>query len=332
MGCDNSKSASPKVLHVFNWADYIAPEVLQEFEKTYNCQVVVDNFESNEAMYAKIQAGAKGYDVIFPSSYMAKLMNDKKLLLPLDHKLLPNLKYLDPQLLPIITQDPTMNHSVPYLLSMAGLGYDPKKIPNFEASWAMFDRQDLKGKITLLSDIRETLGAALKFLGYSINTINEKELEQARDVVIRWKKNIAKFAVEDAKMGLGSGEFVMVHQYNGDIYQVVKENPDIQFALPKEGFSLASDDMVIPDGAQEIELAHQFINFFTDPKICAKNMEFLRYASINIEARKYLSQEFLQSPAGNVTPEIIRRGEVIKELGDDVAKYNKVWSQVKAAE
>lgn len=326
------------ILHVFNWADYINPDVIKQFEEQYKCRVVIDCFESNEAMYAKIKAGATGYDVLFPSSYMAKLLNDQNMLLPLQHEKLPNIKTMSPELMQIISVDQKMKYSVPYMITLTGIGYNTKKVANFEPSWKMFDRTDLKGKITLLDDHRETIGAALKYLGYSINSRDQKQLEQARDVVIRWKKNIAKFEVEGAKMKLGSEEFLMVHQYSGDVFQVMNEKPEINFALPKEGFSISCDDMVIPKDAKNIELAHHFINFLSDPKICAKNMEFVRYAAPNPNALPHLSKEFTESAifANNLKPcydiEFMKRGEVIQDVGEDLPKYIKIWNEIKAAE
>lgn len=325
-------------LHIFNWADYVNPDVIKQFEEQYKCRVVMDYFESNEMMYAKLKAGATGYDVLFPSSYMGKLLHDQGMVIDLKHDLLPNVKTMSPEMMKIISIDQKMQYSVPYMITMTGIGYNTKKVKDFQATWAMFDRVDLKGKITLLDDHRETLGAALKFLGYSLNTTDEKQLEQARDVVIRWKKNIAKFEVEGAKMKLGSEEFVMVHQYSGDVFQVIDKKPEIEFALPKEGFSISCDDMVIPKDAKYVELAHQFINYLCDPKICAQNMEFVRYAAPNPQALPHLSKEFTESPVyiNNLKPcydvEFMKRGEVIQDVGADLPKYIKVWNEIKAAE
>ncbi len=331
ISCDRNAKEIPS-LHVFTWSDYMDPEVIQQFETEYNCKVVIDSFESNEAMYAKIKAGAVGYDVLVPSSYMAEYLYKQKMIQPLKHELLPNLSNLNQELLKLVTNDKTSSYSVPYMLTLTGIGYNTKKVQNFEPTWGVLDRQDLKGKMTLLNDMRETLGAALKYLGYSINTLNEKELEKARDVVIRWKKNVAKFGVEDAKMGLGSDEFTVAHQYSGDVYQVIKEKPEIEFCLPKEGFCVSSDDMVIPTQAKQVELAHKFINFLLDAKVSAKNMEFLYYIAPNTKAQEFLSEEFKAYVSKYLDPKLLSRSEVIQDLGDDIKKYIDVWNQVKASE
>ena len=229
VGCKNATA----VLHVYTWADYIKPEIVARFEKDNACKVVIDTFDSNEAMYAKIKAGATGYDIITPTSYMVSLLQAQGMLQPLDKTLLPNTGHVDSDYLKIAI-DKTMDHSVPYMLTNTGIAYLKSKVRDFEPTWAMFDRADLKGRMVMLNDMRETIGAALKFLGYSLNSTSEEELAKARDIVLGWKKNLAKFENEQYKTGLASGEFLLVHGYSGDILQVQAENKDIAFAMPKE--------------------------------------------------------------------------------------------------
>lgn len=328
VGCGRKEKA---VLHVYTWADYVKPELVQRFEQENNCQVVIDTFDSNEAMYAKIKAGATGYDLLFPSSYMVKLMNDQGMLQPLDHALLPNLSHLDPDYLKVAL-DPKMDHSVPYMLTYTGIAYLKSRVPNPEASWAMFDREDLKGRVTMLDDMRETIGAALKFLGYSLNTSDDKQLEEAKEVVLRWRKNLAKFENEQYKSGIASSEFLLVHGYSGDILQVQEENEDIAFVLPREGFSISCDDMVIPQGAKQAALAHAFINFLHDPAVAAENCEFISYLCPNQDCYALLPEEMRDDPAVFPPAEIRAKGEVIADLGEVQAKYVKIWDQIKGGE
>ena len=326
-GCRPAKPT----LHVYNWADYLKPELVLRFEQENNCRIVIDTFDSNEAMYAKLKAGATGYDLIFPSSYMVKLMFNQGMLQPLDKNLLPNLKFIDPDYLKL-AMDREMGHSVPYMLTNTGLAYLKSKVENFEATWSMLDRTDLKGRMTMLNDMRETIGAALKSLGFSLNTRDERELAAARDVVIRWKKNLAKFENEQYKTGLASGEFLLVHGYSGDILQVQEENEDIEFAVPREGTSISCDDVVIPKDAPNVLLAHKFINFLHDPKVAAENTEFISYLCPNRESYQYLSEDIMKNPAIFLDPEIQAKSEIIDDLGEDNAKYTKVWDEIKAAE
>ncbi|HOW96394.1 MAG TPA: spermidine/putrescine ABC transporter substrate-binding protein [Kiritimatiellia bacterium] len=318
-------------LHFYTWADYIKPELVQRFEQEHGCRVIIDTFDSNEAMYAKLKAGATGYDLLNPSSYMVKLLKDQGLLQDLDRSLLPNLANIDPEYLRI-AMDPEMKHSVPYMLTNTGIGYLASRVPDFDPSWGVFDRSDLRGRMTMLNDMRETLGGALKFLGYSLNSTNEYELAAARDVVIRWKKNLAKFENEQYKTGLASGEFTLVHGYNGDILQVMEANEDIAFAVPKEGTSISCDDLVIPTTAKEVAHAHAFINFLHKPDVAAENTEFIGYLCPNSAAYPLMSEEIRNDPSIFLAPEIKAKSEVIGDVGESLALYTKMWDQVKAAE
>jgi len=228
-----------------------------------------------------------------------------------------------------MTEDSEMQHSVPYMISVSGIGYNTADVKDFRPSWAMFDRADLRGRMTMLDDMRETVGAALKFLGYSLNTTDEKQLAEAGDVLLRWRANLAKFEVDEAKRGLGAGEFLVIHAYNGDILQLMQENDKVGFAVPEEGTSLASDDMVIPSFSKEIELAHAFINFLNEPGVCARNMEYVSYLAPNREAQALTSAEFRGNAAIFLSPEFIAKCEVIRDLGADNAKYTKIWDAVK---
>jgi len=325
-GCGRSKP----VLHVYTWADYIKPELVRRFEQENGCRVVIDTFDSNEAMYAKIKAGATGYDLLFPSSYMVKLLQDQGLLQSLDRARLPNLANVDPEFLKIAL-DPAMEHSAPYMLTTSGLGYLKSKVPDFRPSWAMLDRADLKGRMTMLNDMREVMGGALKSLGFSMNSRDPKELEQARDVVIRWKANLAKFENEQYKTGLASGEFLLVHGYSGDIFQVMEENEDIAFGVPEEGTFISCDDMVIPKDAKRADLAHKLIDFLHDPKVAAENTDFIGYLCPNTAAYPLMSEEIRGNPAIFLPPELRAKCEVIGEIGDALALYTKMWDAVKAA-
>lgn len=179
-GCGRGKP----VLHIYTWADYIKPELVARFEKDFNYQVSIETIDSNEAAYAKLKAGATGYDLITPSSCMVKLMWQQGMLQPLQHNLLPNTVHVDPEYLKIAL-DKDMHHSVPYMLTNTGFAYLKSRAGEVEPSWNVFDRTDLAGRMTMLNDMQETIGAALKFLGFSLNARDERELAAARDVVIR---------------------------------------------------------------------------------------------------------------------------------------------------
>jgi spermidine/putrescine transport system substrate-binding protein len=319
-----------KTLHVYTWADYIAPEVVQRFEQANGCKVVIDTFDSNESMYAKLKAGASGYDVVTPSSYFVAIMAQQGMLQDLDHAKLPNLANVDPSYLKIAL-DPGMAHSVPYMLTNTGIAYLKDKVKNVEPTWAIFDRADLKGRMTMLNDMRETIGAALKYLGYSLNTVDDRQLEQARDVVIGWKHNLAKFENEQYKSGIASGEFLLVHGYSGDLLSAQTENPQVTFVAPKEGLSISCDDLVILKGAAATDLAYKFINFLHEPDVAVANSQVVMYLCPNTGAYAKLPASFMDNPAVKLDPAVQAKCEVIRDLGSDNAKYAKIWDQIKAA-
>ena len=323
-------AAPTPTLHIFTWADYLQADLVKRFEKENHCKVKIDTFDSNESMFAKLKAGASGYDLIFPSSYMIPLMADQGLLTKLDHAKISNIKNITAEILGKV-HDKDMTYSVPYTIGYSIIGYRKDKIKDFKASWAMFDRTDLKKRSTLLNDMRETIGAALRSLGYSINTRDEKQLAEARDVVIRWKKNIAKFDNEGYKAGLDSGEFWLVHGYSGDLWQVAQTNKKVAMDIPKEGVTESCDVMVILKSAPQPELAYKMINLILDGKASAANMEEIGYVSPNTEGLKHVSASFLKHPAMTIPAELKAKAELIEDLGADIAKYTKVWDEIKAA-
>ena len=322
--------ASADTLHLYTWADYISPEVVEKFEKQHGCEVVIDTFDSNESMYAKLKAGATGYDLVFPTAYMIQVMHAEGLLQNLDHTKLPNLPNIDPAVLAKVI-DTKMEHSVPYTFAYAALAIRKDKIKDAEPSYALFDRASLAGRVTLLDDMRESIGAALKSLGHSLNTRDEAQLAAAQEVLIRWKKHLARFDNEGYKAGIDSAEFHLVHGYSGDLFQVQMENPKVEIIIPREGVTIGCDEMVIPKTAKQPALAHALINFLLDPVIAAENMEWMGYYCPNTPAKARLSADFLENPAITIPADLAAKCEVIQDLGPDLAKYSKVWDAVKAA-
>ncbi len=323
-------AVSAETLHIYTWADYVSPEVVKKFEKQHGCKVVIDTFDSNESMFAKFKAGATGYDLVFPTAYMIQVMYAQGMLLNLDHSKLPNLPNIDPAVLAKVV-DKKMEYSVPYTLAYAAIAVRKDKIKDAEPTWAMFDREALAGRVTLLDDMREGIGAALKSLGHSLNTHDEVQLAAARDVLIRWKKNIARFDNEGYKAGIDSAEFLLVHGYSGDLFQVQTENPKVDILIPREGVTIGCDEMVIPTTAKQPALAHDFINFLLDADIAAGNMEWMGYYCPNKPALEKVSPAFRENPAITIPAALQAKCEVIEDLGPDLVKYTKVWDEVKAA-
>lgn len=331
--CNKSGSGTGggrKTLTIFTWVDYLSDSARESFEKEHDCRLVIDTFDSNESMLAKLESGASGYDLLVPSSYAVQALKRKGMLQPLDHAKIPNLSHIDTDYLGKAL-DPRMEHSVPYMMAPTCLGFLGSKISNPEDSWSMLARGELKGRVTLLDDMREVLGAALKFLGHSLNSTDPAELAAAREVALGWKANIAKFESEQYKSGLASGEFHLVHGYAGDLIQASDENEDIQIFIPREGTSFPCDDLCIPKDAKEIDLAHAFINHLCTPEVAAENMETIGYRAPNKTAYPILTEDFRGSPVLFPPPAVFAKCEPIADLGDDLPLWTAEWDKVKGS-
>jgi spermidine/putrescine transport system substrate-binding protein len=319
------------VLRIYTWTDYVKSELIQRFERENNCTVSLDTYDSNEEMYDHLNSREKGpFDLLFPTSYMVKIMHDQGLLQKLNPEWIPNLENIDSAYL-AMGFDKEMDHSVPYAMGITCLGYLGSQVKDFAPTWAMLDRTDLKGRMTMLDDYRETIGAALKFLGYSLNSTNDQELAAAKDVVLRWKKNLAGFDNETYKTDLASGKFLLTHGYGGDLMLVRSENPDIRIAVPQEGAAMSFDDMVIPANASQVELAHKFINFVLDPHVAAELTEYIYFLCPNEVSYQYLSAETRADPILLPPPELAEKLEMLADLGENKVKYEKLWAEIQAA-
>ncbi len=322
-------SSSGPELHVYTWGDFLNPGVIERFEKEYQCTVVLDTYDSNESMYAKLKAGASGYDIIFPTGYILEIMQEQKMVLDLDPEKLPNLKHVDHEYLTLLDAK-EYSSGVPYAITFSGIAYRKDKAKDIPASWGVFSLQRLRGRMTMLNDIREALGAALKFLGFSSNTINEQEIAFAVDQLITWKKNLAKFESEQYKNGIASAEYLVVQGYSGDVMQIMREDSDVGFMLPKEGSIFSCDYAAIPKDAPAANLAHAFINFLLRPDVAAANMEFTFYRSPNTGGYAFLDKNLQNNPALFPPIKFLERSEMILNLGDKIYLYNRAWDQVKA--
>jgi len=291
----------------------------------------MDYFDSNESMFAKLKAGADGYDIVFPTSYMVEIMNNEGMLESLDHSRLENLSNLDPVFLGL-NPDSALEYSVPYMISTTGIGFLAEDLGEVDTlSWGIFGDSAYAGKMTMLNDVRETLGAALKYLGYSYNSRNPAELEEAGELLIRWKANLAKFDSDQYKTGLVSAEFKAAQGYSGDILQLQEEREDLRFIIPKEGTSISVDNMVILKTSKNKEAAYAFIDYMLRPEVAARNMEYVWYLAPNRPAYDLVAPEVRNDPAVFIAPEVVSNSEILLDLGEDNALYNRVWDEVKSA-
>jgi spermidine/putrescine-binding protein len=322
-------------VQLFNWTEYIDPEIYALFEQEYGIRVVENNFASNEEMLARLQGGTEGYDVIFPSDYTVAIMIEEGMLAPLDHSLLSNLGNLGERF-QSAPYDPGNQYCVPYQWGTTGLGYNSAEIdepqswaalfePSAEAAWF--------GRSTMLDDPRESFAAALIFLGYSVNTTDEAELQQARDLLIQAKAGLLAFDSDQFEDLLAVGETLLAHGWNGDILMGQAENEDIAFAVPQEGGVVWIDNMCIPAGTppERALAAHLFIDFILRPDIGALVSEYTYYATPNAAAEGLLGEDFLADPAVYPPAEVVDRLQYIEPLGEFESVYQRMWDEVKAA-
>ena len=276
-------------------------------------------------MYAKLKTGAGNYDIVFPSQDHVAIMINQDMFEKIDKSLIPNLKNIDPAVLQKATYDPNMEYSVPYYWGAAGIIVNTAKVPDYEESWSIFNRSDLRGRMTLLDDMREVMGAALVYLGYSLNSRNPAEIEAAKNFINnQWKPNIVKFDAETFGKGYANGEFWVVHCYAEMVYEEILDDEqlmkDTKLFFPPQGGTAYIDSMCILKGVKQKELAHKFINFIHRPDIYAEFCDEFGFPStVNIPARNYI-----EGPSW-YNPEDIVDMELKYDLGDALGMYNEAW-------
>lgn len=317
-----------KILNVYNWANYIDEQTIPEFEAKFGVKVRYDVYDGNETLLAKLQAGATGFDVIFPSDYMVEIMTKLNLLEPLDTTKIPNIANIDERFLkqPF---DPENAYSLPYTWGTVGIGYRADKITAPVDSWGILFDQKYQGQIVMLDDMRETIGVTLKYLGYSLNSTNPDELQRAKELLILQKPFVKAYSSAQPELMLLSGDAWLVHNWSGETYRIAMENPQVKYSVPKEGTAKFIDNCAIPKGAPHKELAYQFINFLLEPEVDARIHNHIRYLTPNKAALKYLD-EGLRSAMESLPPEIAAKLEYIQDLGEATRLWDTIWTEIKA--
>jgi spermidine/putrescine transport system substrate-binding protein len=312
-------------LYVYNWTYYTPPSIIEKFEKEYGVTVYYDEYSSIEDMYAKIQSGGSGYDIIFPSADYVSIMIAQDMLEKIDKSKLSNLGNIDPVILQKASYDPGMDYSIPYYWGASGIIVNTAHVPDFEKSWTIFGRKDLKGRMVMLDDMREVLGDALATLGYSINTKSRVEINLAADMVVNeWKPNLVKFDAEAFGKGYANGDFWVVQGYIETVMEEVGDNEELRnntaFFIPREGGPAYLDSMCILKGAKNINLAHKFLDFIHRPEIYAEFVNFFGLpATVNIPARALVEGTPIY------TPEDLAPTEIKDDVGEALDLYNNVW-------
>ncbi len=316
---------------VFNWYDYIDESVISMFEQETGISVKYANFTTNEEMYAKLSSGAGEYDVIFPSDYIIERMIKEDMLEKLDMALLPNASGVV-EWLKTPDYDPEGAYSVPYMWGTVGILYNTTMLEGEIDSWtSIFDAANQKS-VFMLDSIRDSLGIALKYLGYSMNTKEPEALEAAKQLLLQQKAdNIVKgYLVDEVKDKMVAGEAPMAVVWSGDALYAMDQSEDLAYIVPKEGSNVWVDGMCIPKNAKNKELAQQFINFMCRPDIARMNMEYIYY-STPIQAVIDEMDEAEKSNATLNPPEdVIARCEFFHDISADMALYDQIWMEIRS--
>lgn len=329
-------------LYVYNAGEYIDPDLIEEFEQETGIKVTYDVFETLEEMYPVIEAGGVNYDAVCPSDYMIQKMKENDLLAELNFDNIPNVKNIDPQYMEMSKQfDPENKYSVPYTWGTVGILYNTKLIEEkglpVPTKWSDLWNPAYKGEILMQDSVRDAFMVALKELGYSMNTTDVGELEEAKKLLLAQKPLVQAYVVDQVRDKMLNGEAAVGVIYSGELLYLQEEaetldlDYDLEYVLPKEGTNLWIDSWVIPDNAKNKENAEKWINFLCRPDIAVKNFEYITYATPNKAAFEILDPEYQENKSVFPDTDELENSEVYSYLGteaDDL--YNALWKEVKS--
>lgn len=328
----NRTSADNRVI-VYNWGEYMDPAVLDIFEEETGISVVYEEFETNESMYPKVQAGAVSYDVVCPSDYMIQRMIENDLLAEINFDNIPNLKNIGPQ---YIKQsqgfDKENKYSVPYCWGTVGILYNKTMVDEPVDSWSILWDEKYSDQILMQNSVRDAIGIALKYCGYSLNSTDLDELEEAKELLLKQKPLVQAYVVDQVRDKMISGEAALGVIYSGEAIYTQTENPDLEYVIPKEGSNVWIDSWVIPKNAQNKENAERFINFLCRPDIAKMNFDYITYSTPNTAARDLIEDDAIRNST-IAFPDAIQldRCETFNYLGtkyDNI--YNELWREIKS--
>ncbi len=327
--CDES---TEKVLKIFNWGDYIDFDVIDEFEEKTGFTVIYDTFDTNESMYAKMKADPTGYDLIFPSEYMAKRMIEEGYISKLDFDNIPNISMIDTKFRGL-SYDPTNEYTVPYTWGTLGILYNKEMVTEPIKSWDILWDKKYNKNIFMMNSSRDSMAVALKKLGYSLNTTNDKELKEAKDLLIRQKPLVLAYLNDEIKDKMVSGEAALALSYSGNALEVVAEYPEyLDYVVPTEqGTNWFVDVVCIMETSKHKKTAEEFINFLCETDIATRNCDYIRYSTPHLEAieeMKEIDYWFATNP--NAFPEDVSNMELFISNDEINKKYDRLWLEVRA--
>ncbi|AKG36709.1 ABC transporter substrate-binding protein [Paenibacillus durus] len=317
-------------LTIYNWGDYIDPELLTQFQKETGITVIYQTFDSNEAMLTKIEQGGTNFDLVVPSDYAIAKMKEENLLLPLDHSKLPNLSHIDPRFMNL-SFDEGNRYSVPYFWGTVGIIYNPGLTHGLTfKSWNDLWDSRLKNNILLLDGAREVMGMALNSLHHSLNDTSEDHLQEALKKLNTLSPNVKAIVGDEIKMLLANEEAAVGLVWSGDAAEIMDENDKLNYVVPEEGSNVWADNLVIPRSAANVEGAYKFINFMLRPEVAAQNTEYVGYSTPNKDALALLPKDISGDERFYPPKVITDKLEVYDNLGKRMlAHYNELFLKFK---
>ena len=331
-GYYSTKTTSTGSLKVYNWGEYMDPQVLELFEKETGISVTYDEYETNESMHPIIAKGAADYDLICPSDYMIQKMSDEGLLEPINWSRIPNAKNIDDQYFEFARgYDENNTYSMPYLWGTVGILYNKKMVKGPIDSWGVLWDTRYQDDILMQKSVRDAFGVALKYLGYSLNTTDEDQLDEAKQKLLEQKHSgvVQAYVVDEVRDKMIAGEAAMGVIYSGEALTCMEENEDLAYVIPKEGSNLWMDNFAIVKGAKNKENAEKFLNFLCRPEIMKMNFEYITYSVPSSKARELLPDEYKNSTIAFPALDSLKNCEVLKYVGKDGdSLYNQKWKEI----
>ena len=325
-----SMAQAEETLALYNWGDYINPDILTKFTEETGIKVTLDTYSSNEEMLAKIQAGATGYDIVFPSVHMNDIMIKLGLLEKTDINLSPDFKNIDPANLRS-KEDPTSSYCLPYAWGTVGVFYN-EKVTGPISSWADFFAVPEKtgGKITLLDDMREVLAIGLMTNGKSVNSTDPADVQLATDYILAHKASVSAFTYDSMAM-LASGDIAAAHFFvGGNVFFV--DMPDIKYMIPSEGATMYQENICVLASAPDKENAKKFMEFYLRPEIAAMNVAQQYNGTANVPARDLIPEAIKNNPNITVSADTIARLHIFEDIGAALKLYDRAWNTIRTAQ
>ena len=327
VGCSSKSSES---ITFFNYGANIDDETLKQFEEEYGIKVKMDEFDDMETMYLKLAGSDVKYDVVLVSDALMPRMIEEGLLQEINKDHIPNLSQMDEEYLNL-SMDPENKYSVPYMFGTIGIIYDKNVVTEEVDSWDILWDEKYKDQIFMFDTYRDTIGAALKKLGYSLNSDNPEELEEAKELLLEQRKLVdPKYGVDNGTTMIAAGETAINMIWSGEGLNLQDEYPNLVYVIPKEGVNFWIDSLCIPTNAANVEGAEKFINFVSDKESALRIADEIGYTTPNKEARLEQPEHVRNNPNAYMTEEMMALSEIYTPLPLEVRQmYDSVWTQIK---